>query len=197
MVFYDVILLQYLIHPLTHPLTMEWPTLVKMIDTWSSWTGSAPNHPPHHTNNQSTAFKNPWPSAEAPTWSEILKTKFPLHVYDDLVKKYPKTRDVKVVTPDWGKSSLESRGLARDGCIVGTLLGHAGAIVEIPLEGTAGHATSKKSFWVVYDPIFSSRAGPTQYTGPQRLKKPPCEVIDLPGLGSRFSYVFPLINCRL
>ena len=89
---------------------------------------------------------------------------------------------MKVVVPDWGATNLKDRGLARDKCIVGTSLGHAGAITELPLEGTARKGGEKKSFWVVYDPIFSARAGPTPYTGPQRFKPPPCQVTDLPGM---------------
>lgn len=91
---------------------------------------------------------------------------------------------MKVVTPDWGASALKERGFSKDRCIIGTTLGHAGAITELPLEGTAGEDGKKMSFWVVYDPIFSSRAGPTQYTGPQRMKHPPCQVTDLPGMSS-------------
>lgn len=90
---------------------------------------------------------------------------------------------MKVLTPDWGASDLKKRGLERERCIVGTTLGHAGVITEFPLEGTKGKDERNESFWVVYDPIFSSRAGPTQYTGPQRTKKSPCQVTDLPGMG--------------
>lgn len=151
-----------------------------MFNAWLPRSNVTPNRPSHHANDEGTAFKNPWPSAEAPTWAELLQTKFPLGWYDDLAKKHARTRDVKVVIPDWGAADLNSRGLKRERCIVGTWLGHAGVIAELPLEGSAGN----KSFWVVYDPIFSLRAGPTQYTGPQRLKPTPCQVTDLPGIGS-------------
>ncbi|TAQ85651.1 Phospholipase D [Chlorociboria aeruginascens] len=143
--------------------------------------GSIPTRPAHHANDEGTAFKNPWPSADTPTWSEILQAKFPLGWYDDLTSKYPGTQDVEVVVPDWGVSSLKKRGLDREKCIVGTTLGHAGALMELPLEGTEGSEGGKKSFWVLYDPIFSLRAGPTQYMGPQRMRPTPCQVDDLPG----------------
>lgn len=90
-----------------------------------------------------------------------------------------------MVKPDWGESNLKTRGLTKSKCIIGTSLGHAGVISELPLEGTEGGSDKKgdkKSLWVVYDPIFSDRAGPTQYTGPQRLRPPPCQVTDLPGM---------------
>lgn len=144
-------------------------------NTWSPWSKPKADRPAHHANAQGTAFKNPWPSADAPTWAELLQSKFPLAWYDDLAKKHPETRDVKVVVPDWGAETLKQRGLTRDKCLVGTALGHAGVITEHPLE-------SGKRFYVVYDPIFSWRAGPTQYTGPQRLRGPPCQVTDLPGM---------------
>lgn len=168
-----------------------------MPPSWSLWLNTPSNRPSHYANDQGTAFKNPWPSAEAPTWAELLEGKFPLGWYDKLGDKHPGTRDVKVVAPDWGASVLKERGLSRDRCIVGTTLGHAGAITELPLEGTAGENGKKKSFWVVYDPIFSSRAGPTQYTGPQRMKSPPCQVTDLPGMKSSCSSCFLLILYRL
>jgi hypothetical protein len=110
-----------------------------------------------------------------------MQTKFPLGWYEDLKAKHPETTDVKVVVPDWGESDLKKRGLERERCIVGTTLGHAGVITELPLEGTSDSKGKKKSFWVVYDPIFSLRAGPTQYTGPERLRPPPCQVTDIPG----------------
>ncbi|TVY88969.1 N-acyl-phosphatidylethanolamine-hydrolyzing phospholipase D [Lachnellula willkommii] len=146
--------------------------------SWSSslWstTSTKPARPSHHANSQGTAFKNPWPSADPPTWTELLQSKFPLEWYENLSKKHPGTRDVKVVVPDWGAATVEKRGLAREKCVVATALGHAGVITEQSLEGG-------KSLYVVYDPIFSPRAGPTQYTGPQRLRGSPCQVTDLPG----------------
>jgi N-acyl-phosphatidylethanolamine-hydrolysing phospholipase D len=155
-----------------------------------------PPRPSHHANDEGTAFKNPWPSADAPKWSEFLSfsSKFPIAWYEDLTKKHPETRDVKVVVPDWGEACLRTRGLATEECVVGTVLGHAGVVVEIPLEGTrAGKCTGrtigtreredgKEKFYVLCDPIFSDRAGPTKYTGPQRMRPSPCQVGDLPGM---------------
>ncbi|KFY69682.1 hypothetical protein V496_00040 [Pseudogymnoascus sp. VKM F-4515 (FW-2607)] len=123
------------------------------------------SRPSHHANDTGTAFKNPWLSAEKLTWAELLRSKFPLGWYGNLAKKHPGKRDVEVVAPDWGAKSLMERGLVRDMCIVGTTLGHAGAITELPLEGIGDGDEKKKSFWVVYHPIFSLRVGPVQYTG--------------------------------
>jgi N-acyl-phosphatidylethanolamine-hydrolysing phospholipase D len=151
-----------------------------MIKRWSTWSSTKSSRPAHHGNDAGTTFINPWPSASAPTWGELVQVSFPLGFYENLAKKHPGITDVKVVSPDWGASTLKDRGLKRDNCIVATTLGHAGAITELPLEGT-GKGGEKKSFWIVYDPIFSLRAGPTQYTGPQRMRAPPCQVTDLPG----------------
>ncbi|KAG4440612.1 hypothetical protein IFR05_003929 [Cadophora sp. M221] len=152
-----------------------------MSNTWSPFQKPNPNRPSHHTNNSGTGFKNPWPSAEAPSWSELLKSNFPLSFYPNLGKKHPEIRDVQVVVPDWGAADLKKRGLERESCVVGTTLGHAGVVTELPLEGTVGEKGEKESFWIVFDPIFSTRAGPTQYTGPGRMKKSPCQASDLPG----------------
>ncbi|KAH7374179.1 Metallo-hydrolase/oxidoreductase, partial [Cadophora sp. MPI-SDFR-AT-0126] len=96
--------------------------------------------------------------------------------------------DVKVVVPDWGDADLKARSLNGDECIIGTTLGHAGVMVQLPLEGTmrlesrgAEKVEGKEKLWIVFDPIFSARAGPTQYTGPGRLRKAPCQVEDFPG----------------
>jgi N-acyl-phosphatidylethanolamine-hydrolysing phospholipase D len=154
-----------------------------MLNAWSSWYTGAENknRPSHWANDAGTAFKNPWPSAERPTWAELMQSNFPLGWYEDLKKKHPGTQDVKVIVPDWGESDVKKRGLQKERCIVGTCLGHAGVLTELPLEGTGNEDGKKKSLWVVYDPIFSMRAGPTQYTGPERLRPPPCQVTDIPG----------------
>ena len=35
---------------------------------------------------------------------------------------------------------------------------------------------------LLFDPIFSERAGPTSYTGPGRIRPTPCAVDELPGV---------------
>merc|ERR1712093_299544 len=183
-------------HLSTHHLIAitAWPEIKKnnMTNTWSPFQKPDPNRPSHHTNSTRSSFRNPWPSASAPTWTEILQLSFPLSLYSNLGKKYPDVQDVKVVDPDWGEGELKARGLdgekERNECIVGTTLGHAGVMVQVPLEGTmilGGKGPKgdggKERLWVVFDPIFSARAGPTQYTGPGRLMRAPCQVEDFPG----------------
>ena len=160
----------------------------------SSTFSIEPAPPPHHADATGTAFKNPWPSADAPTLAELALQPFPLNWSTPLatLRKNPKARAVKVVKPDWGKAQLEARQLERDRCLVGTWLGHASVLVEMPLEGTEGTALvggliadpagrRKKSVYMLFDPMFSTRSGPTQWTGPRRFNQSPCAVGDLPG----------------
>ena len=146
-----------------------------------SWGTSSPR-PSHHANNSATSFINPWPSAGAPTWAELLNVSFPFGWYQEALRNHPKARDVKVVQPDWGRASLKKGGLDRTKSIVGTWLGHAGALVELPPFEEA----DQKSVWLLFDPIFSMRAGPTQYSGVARMKNSPCQVEDLPGCDAIF-----------
>jgi N-acyl-phosphatidylethanolamine-hydrolysing phospholipase D len=137
--------------------------------------------PAHHANNTATAFKNPWPSADAPTWNELFQLSFPVSWYPSL-HHHQHAHDIKVVRPDWGKSSLEKKGLRKCDSIIGTWLGHAGTFVEFP----ALSGEQDKSAYCLFDPIFSTRAGPTAYTGPGRLKQSPCKVDELPGCNAVF-----------
>lgn len=136
--------------------------------------------PAHHANDSATAFKNPWPSADAPTWTELAQQPFPIGWAMPALHTHAKAREVRVVQPDWGQVQLEvlaaERGVERNQCVVGTWLGHAGTLVAMPLEGQ-----SEERLWMLFDPIFSARAGPTQWTGPRRLRDSPCQVADLPG----------------
>ncbi|KAE8449127.1 hypothetical protein EG329_008511 [Mollisiaceae sp. DMI_Dod_QoI] len=154
--------------------------------------------PAHHANNSGTLFRNPWPSADKPTWSELLTISNPLSWYNShTLHEHERAREIKVVKPDWGTSSLKTSGLTKEKCIVGTWLGHAAVMAELPLEGvqvsssmktsprtstgsSASESPTRKSLWVLFDPIFSIRAGPTPYTGPSRMKPSPCQVADLP-----------------
>lgn len=89
--------------------------------------------------------------------------------------------------PDWGEASLETQNIDKEAkdCVIGTWLGHAGALVEFtPLVGSKGER--EKSIHLLFDPIFSERAGPTAYTGPSRFKKSPCQISDLPGCDAVF-----------
>lgn len=128
--------------------------------------------PPHHADSNQTAFKNPWPSARRPTWKDLSFTA-PVSWYRPRTHSHP---SIKVVKPDWGVSDVRDGTLSRQ--LVGTWLGHAAALVEFTLPAASkGH----DNFYVLFDPIFSMRAGPNAYIGPGRFNQPPCKVQDLPG----------------
>lgn len=169
--------------------------------------------PAHHANNTATSFVNPWPSAGLPTLTEVFQSSFPFGWYNkDRLHSHSKSRKIKVVKPDWGrgsqrqpqaveaKSSTSAATTTSDRkpqSIITTWLGHATALVEIPpLLGGEGEEAdtrrlpsdglNKKSTYLLFDPIFSTRAGPTQYQGVARHKEPPCQVADLPGCDAVF-----------
>lgn len=141
--------------------------------------------PSHHVEALSgTTYKNPWPSAQPPTWTDLLSLRsIPLSWPKPHLHAHPSAHDLKVITPDWGASALQAKGLEKPQCIIGTWLGHASAIAELPLVGTN---SPKQSLYLLFDPIFSLRAGPTAWTGPRRFNDPPCQVSDLPGCHAIF-----------
>lgn len=155
-----------------------------------------PSRPAHHANNASTSFINPWPSAGLPTWTEVFQSSFPFGWYNKAtLDSHRRARKIKVVKPDWGHPSqlpVQPVDSTSPQSIIGTWLGHASALVEIPpllKEGDTGQSTSgseEKSIHLLFDPIFSSRAGPNQYQGVARYKEPPCKVADLPGCDAVF-----------
>lgn len=155
--------------------------------------------PSHHANASGTLFKNPWPSAQPPTWGELASSKFPLAWAHAHLHSHPLARAVKVVQPDWGRGADggKGKGKGKGREMVGTWLGHAAAFVEMPWMGedAAGEPASLK---LLFDPIFSQRAGPTQYTGPGRLTPSPCQVEDLPGCDAVFiSHNQSVVSVRL
>ncbi|KAG9004387.1 hypothetical protein FRB94_002405 [Tulasnella sp. JGI-2019a] len=126
--------------------------------------------PSHHT---PTGFRNPWHSALPPSWSEALSNPLPLEWAKAYLKIHPEIEDLKVMTPDWGVGKGGTDSLRA------TWFGHATVFVEMPSVPTG--PSSDHTAKILFDPIFSSRAGPTQYTGPRRILPAPCQVKDLPG----------------
>ncbi|GAA6013839.1 hypothetical protein JCM10207_008209 [Rhodosporidiobolus poonsookiae] len=181
----------------------------------SSTTGASQtssDRPSHHVVHPITgtlSFRNPWPSASAPTPSELLFggawlgwPKLHLH-------HHPKARELQVLEPNWGtdkvrelKQKAKEQGKDKAGFMRGTWLGHATAFVELPIgvpedpwkaakrkaQGEKGEVDEPEEMTVklLFDPIFSERAGPTSYTGPGRIKPAPCKVEDLPGVDAVF-----------
>ncbi|GAA5870872.1 hypothetical protein JCM1840_002714 [Sporobolomyces johnsonii] len=167
--------------------------------------------PLHHysTLTGGVSYRNPWPSASPPSLTELFFggawlgwPKLNLH-------RHRHARELKVVKPDWGVAKvreLEEKedelrrsmgagdGRRRPKYLRGTWLGHASVFVEIPLEPVEGEANEEgkgegekgkggqRTLKLLFDPIFSERAGPTSYTGPGRIRPPPCKIEDLPGV---------------
>ncbi|BGP16315.1 hypothetical protein JCM10213v2_004317 [Rhodosporidiobolus nylandii] len=177
---------------------------------------SRPAHHVVHPLTGTLSFKNPWASASSPTANELLFggawlgwPKLHLH-------KHPKARELQVLTPDWGRKKVrelkheaEKQGKGgKVGFARGTWLGHASVYVELPVEvppdpfKPKGKAPAKEgekdgqgdeeedddevTLKLLFDPIFAERAGPTSYTGPGRVRPPPCKVEDLPGVDAVF-----------
>lgn len=188
---------------------------------------SPPDRPSHHVVHPITgtvSYRNPWPSASAPTASELLFGGAWLGWPKLHLNRHPKARELKVVDPgDWGRTKVRElrRGAEREGrgnkvgFARSTWLGHASVYVQLPLDippdplsalrrksvdgeveegkvrgGGEGAVDEEDRYAedegttlkLLFDPIFSERAGPTSYTGPGRLRDAPCEVQDLPGV---------------
>ncbi|GAA6034085.1 hypothetical protein JCM8097_000686 [Rhodosporidiobolus ruineniae] len=187
-------------------------------DSSSSSSSSRPAHHVVHPLTGTLSFRNPWPSASAPTPSELLWggawLGWPKHLHH-----HPKARELQVLTPDWGAKKVrqlkdEASKMGKGdkvGFVRGTWLGHASVYVELPVEvppdpyarmrgkarsGTGGGAAGEGekeaeeeeevTLKLLFDPIFSERAGPTSYTGPGRIRPAPCKVEDLPGVDAVF-----------
>ncbi|KIV96147.1 hypothetical protein PV10_00050 [Exophiala mesophila] len=173
--------------------TTQTPAKTTSFFSWTnpqSKSQSSKTYPPHHANNSANSFTNPWPSAQLPTWGEMLSRPFPFSLYKFHHHSQAKTHSIKVVQPDWGASILNRRQLEKSDCVIGTWLGHASALVEFPVEKTSpsgsenlshAHARLSRNTYFLFDPIFSHRAGPTAYSGPSRINPPPCHISDLPG----------------
>jgi len=129
--------------------------------------------PPHHANEKGTLFRNPWPSAVSPTWTEMTSAPWPIQWAKSALSTHPKARLINVIPPTWQDRGKGKEKVQDDLRLNGTWLGHASALVELP-------SSSSKPVRILFDPIFSFRAGPTAYTGVSRLLSSPCKVEDLP-----------------
>jgi N-acyl-phosphatidylethanolamine-hydrolysing phospholipase D len=128
--------------------------------------------PSHHVvQNGLTLYRNPWDSALPPSWAELLV--WPLEWAKGALAHHPEARPLKVLKPTWEDASSSK---ASSSCIRATWLGHASAYACLPA------AKPGDEIRLLFDPIFSARAGPTQYTGVPRFRAVPCPVSDLPGV---------------
>ena len=120
----------------------------------------------HHANDSATLFRNPWKSAAPPNWFATLSgspVSLPLahHASNEPLPT------LRVDKPTWGSASVQKNALRA------TFLGHASVLLQL---ANGRH--------VLFDPIFSFRAGPSAMgvsSGPSRLLEAPCSIQDLPG----------------
>ncbi|EJD06169.1 Metallo-hydrolase/oxidoreductase [Fomitiporia mediterranea MF3/22] len=156
------------------------------------------SRPPHHANATRTLFQNPWKTPEEPDDNAIEPVEIDSHPQSltqepswfgsltsglpsvsSLLSNIPleRARDLsshgisltKVVKPDFDKFSNSRKS------VKATWLGHASFLVELPPQDD-----STKPIRVLFDPMFSDRAGPSQWTGIQRRLPPPCTIAELP-----------------
>ncbi|KAJ2726638.1 Protein-lysine N-methyltransferase efm4 [Coemansia sp. Benny D115] len=114
----------------------------------------------HHLANG--RYVNPWPSFSMPSMTTFFGHMLRTRGNGDANKSVAEGRAPQVVELD--KAMIESNpsGLQL------TWLGHASLLVQI--DGLS----------VLCDPVFSQRCSPSQYIGPKRFTKAPCQVADLP-----------------
>lgn len=113
-------------------------------------------------------FHNPFASARVPRWLDM---HWPLSFGGYGAPAGTRKGDRKLlqpVRPTWGHSEALPQP-----SILATWLGHASTLVELPMAGS--------TVFVLIDPIFSHRAGPSPCLGIGRHVEAPCQVVDLPG----------------
>lgn len=124
-------------------------------------TTGSPKPSDNKSHHQGQGFKNPWPSTGTlPGLSAIIRARL---VGEWRNVDVPKIPSLKVLTPAFG---VEAEDRLR-----ATWLGHACFFVQHP--GPQGLS-------VLYDPVFSLRCSPSQWLGPKRVTKIPCEIEDIP-----------------
>ncbi|KIJ36543.1 hypothetical protein M422DRAFT_261108 [Sphaerobolus stellatus SS14] len=124
--------------------------------------------PSHHANETATSFLNPWSRSKGLLASgQVFNNfKFPFE-WAKTLHDHPGELSV-VRKPNFG------RDIEGNSSIKGTWLGHAGFMVELC------QVEHKTPLRIIFDPIWSDRASPSQYAGPKRRLPPPCSLEELP-----------------
>lgn len=160
--------------------------------------------PTHHLPN-GNGFRNPWPSAisNQSNLTQIISNGIPIQLAKKLmteikpIRTLPADLELYSTHPTHPESSeFDNRSSTK---LVSTWLGHAGYLVQLPIipnESKPSSSSSSSSavketsspqssggirpFRALFDPMFSNRAGPTQWTGPKRFRPSPCHVKQIP-----------------
>ncbi|KAL5533422.1 hypothetical protein ACEPAF_5198 [Sanghuangporus sanghuang] len=158
------------------------------------------SRPAHHANATKTLFQNPWKTPDEPddnvltssvalpqvsslnqaqenSWFNTLTGALP--TLSSLLASIPLERaqdlssygisPTKVIRPDFDKFEKNKQS------VKATWLGHASFLVELPQ-----HEYFEKPIRLLFDPMFSDRAGPSAWTGIRRRLPPPCTIADIP-----------------
>ncbi|KAI9609084.1 hypothetical protein KEM48_003003 [Puccinia striiformis f. sp. tritici PST-130] len=149
-------------------------TTTSSAESTTSSASSSLETPTHHLPNQN-GFRNPWPSAVATqsNLTNFINNGIPLQ----LAKKL--TTDIKPVRTLPADLKLYSSPSKLSDRLISTWLGHAGYLVQFPMLSSSTNQ-KRRPFRILFDPMFSIRAGPTQWTGPKRFKPSPCHVKQIP-----------------
>ncbi|CAN8106239.1 unnamed protein product [Discula destructiva] len=131
-----------------------------------------------------TGFQNPWPSFHKATPQEVLQSlefgadgdpaielaasHLPTSSSGDSIRQ-KSAQLLQSETPDFS-FDVQSGQRAKT-----TWLGHAGMLLQLPALKPGGVPIR-----IIFDPIFSQRASPSQYAGPIRSYDPPCKLEELP-----------------
>lgn len=129
-------------------------------------------------------FRNPWPSfhkataqevfqalewgADADPTIELAASHLPNPSSSDSIRR-KSAQLLQVENPDF---SFDPSGGQHAKT---TWLGHAGMLLQLPALKQDGSPIR-----IIFDPIFSQRASPSQFAGPIRSYEPPCKLEELP-----------------
>nr|XP_051704835.1 N-acyl-phosphatidylethanolamine-hydrolyzing phospholipase D isoform X3 [Oryctolagus cuniculus] len=112
-------------------------------------------------------FVNPWPTWRNLSVPNILRWLIMEKDHSSVpCSKEELDKELPVLKP-YFVDEPEAAGVREAGLRV-TWLGHATLLVEMD------------NLIFLTDPIFSSRASPSQYVGPKRFRRPPCTIAELP-----------------
>uniref|UniRef100_A0A9L0TMR5 N-acyl-phosphatidylethanolamine-hydrolyzing phospholipase D n=1 Tax=Equus caballus TaxID=9796 RepID=A0A9L0TMR5_HORSE len=112
-------------------------------------------------------FVNPWPSWKNLSIPNVLRWLIMEKDHSGVPSsKEELDKELPVLKP-YFVDDPEQAGVREAGLRV-TWLGHATVMVEMD------------ELVLLTDPVFSSRASPSQYVGPKRFRRPPCTVNELP-----------------
>ncbi|MBW0488953.1 hypothetical protein O181_028668 [Austropuccinia psidii MF-1] len=159
----------------------------------SSSSSSLPFH--HHPSGN--GFRNPWPSAHSvqSNLSQFVNLPFELTKKSESDSRPIRTlpADLKpyqaISNPTAYPHPVRNRSKSFNSSkLISTWLGHASYLLQFPTRAHQDHLTKQTAqiasqpFRVLFDPMFSIRAGPTQWTGPKRLKPSPCHIQQIPAV---------------